>query len=207
MGRADTMASWDFTPTQPSTPISARHFHCHPLDPFASFSTTNSPYNTLPSRTFSSSSSLKPASPSDSSSSSSRAMASTVFSDPAPLNQALHHHHRRRDPSRASQSSLLGPTASTSNHRRNISFDFGEPPAAVPVSSPVIPPADESGGGAGAAKEDSSGRVRDVSVASTGSGSVHFAPARPGDDATPSTNGPKEPGEQVGGHEEGESRT
>ncbi|GAA5933627.1 uncharacterized protein JCM15063_001365 [Sporobolomyces koalae] len=111
-GRADTIASWDFNSTLPSTPLSARR---PSEDPFASFSTTNSPYNTLPSRSMSNLPSplhtLEMIHPRDSSRSSLSAIVPNVYGQ-----------HRRRDPSRASQGSNHAV-----GHKRNVSFDFSEP--------------------------------------------------------------------------------
>ncbi|GAA5874071.1 hypothetical protein JCM16303_002680 [Sporobolomyces ruberrimus] len=142
MGRADTMASWDFNPTQPSTPMSARRPSAS--DPFASFSTTNSPYNTLPSRSLSS----LPGSPSsDHPLPHQRDSRSLALSALGP-NFYQGSQQRRRDPSRASQSSLGG-----GGHRRNISFDFDT--TSNPPSSPPTRTRDLSiGGGSVHFKED-----------------------------------------------------
>lgn len=142
MGRADTMASWDFNPTQPSTPMSARRPSAS--DPFASFSTTNSPYNTLPSRSLSF---LSGSPSSDHPPPHQRDSRSLALSALGP-NFYQGSQQRRRDPSRASQSSLGG-----GGHRRNISFDFDT--TSNPPSSPPTRTRDLSiGGGSVHFKED-----------------------------------------------------
>ncbi|GAA6026056.1 hypothetical protein JCM11491_003534 [Sporobolomyces phaffii] len=165
--RADTMASgWDFNPTQPSTPLSARR--PSQSDPFASFSTTNSPYNTLPSRSLSNVASsptraalpsmFHPAVPSSTSSSSMQHPQSTASS------------RRSRDASSSSTSRMNPaslPQPHHHHHHRGVSFDFDV--AASPTSSPIVDAAPRP-------KEVQ--RTRDASVASGGRGSVHFADPR-----------------------------
>ncbi|GAA5907332.1 uncharacterized protein JCM6883_001172 [Sporobolomyces salmoneus] len=145
---ASTIASWDFTPTQPSTPLSARRpsSTSTAMDPFAGFSTTNSPYNTLPSRSFSNLDSTGAGSPTQQRERDSRSLVG--------VGVGLGGYGRRRDASRASQSSLSGGTGT--GHRRNISFDFGENGTGN-GSTPTSP-----------IGMNGMGRRRDLSVASTG---------------------------------------
>lgn len=158
------MASWDFNPTQPSTPMSARRpsgIEGGGGDPFASFSTTNSPYNTLPSRSLSSLPSPSP----------------SIGMNIQPSSSSSAFLRRTRDASRASQTSAGG-------HRRNISFDFSssttgsDPSTPPPPLSPVhgeatknvlgSPPPPPNRGHA---------RLRDPSLSG---GSVHFAESEGG---------------------------
>ncbi|GAA6060651.1 hypothetical protein JCM10212_001207 [Sporobolomyces blumeae] len=147
-GRADTIASWDFNPTQPSTPMTPRRPSATD-DPFAGFSTTNSPYNTLPSRSLSN-------------------LAGSDHRDSrASLSVAGFRERRTRDASRGS-----------SVHRRNISFDFDTSPPLSPTGGQAAALGVHSGGGAvaaaaagGVAMHSSPlSRTRDLSL----SGSVHF---------------------------------
>jgi len=149
------MASWDFNPTQPSTPMSARR-PSGIEDPFASFSTTNSPYNTLPSRSLSSLPSPSPSSPELTHPSHRDSRSSTSMN---PTSSAF---RRTRDASRASQ---------TSNHRRNISFDFSttnSDPSTPPPLSPVN--GDATNGLLSSPQARGHARLRDPSL----TGSVHF---------------------------------
>ncbi|GAA5979860.1 hypothetical protein JCM5350_005521 [Sporobolomyces pararoseus] len=164
MDRTDTISSscyWDFNQTLPSTPITPSTSTTRGVDPFAGFSTNNSPYNTLSSPTSglvkNGINSHQPQSPSSNPSSSSN------FDKMMMLQQQQ---VRKRD------------NNNSSSHRRNISFDFGEqsqPPnhhqSSSSLSSTPTSPIGGNGGGF-----NNNRRLRDLSIASSYSnGSVRFA--------------------------------
>ncbi|GAA5889674.1 hypothetical protein JCM5296_002428 [Sporobolomyces johnsonii] len=101
-GTTDTIGSWNFQPTMPGTPAKSPSSAVFE-DPFASFSTTNSPYVTLPRR---GSSTSQPPTPTLEL----RTMSLSGFPN-------FRERERKRDSSRAS-----------SSHRRQISFDLDTPP-------------------------------------------------------------------------------
>ncbi|CEQ43110.1 SPOSA6832_05008 [Sporobolomyces salmonicolor] len=106
-GRTDTIGSWDFQSTMPGTPAKTPNSGIFE-DPFASFSTTNSPYSTFLRR---GSSASQPPTPT-------LEQRTSLFGLPN-----FRERERKRDSSRA-----------PSSHRRQISFDLDTPPSS-PIST------------------------------------------------------------------------